>query len=150
MTENERVGWHHRLDGHEFEQALGVGDGQGGLGCNPWGRKESGMTERLNRTLATEAVLTDENTKWTWAGLGVWEDVNDVEAFTWDVKLTEENHYHLPLEEWWLSTKTLRCDSSSSWFHIDRKERERRSFFPVFFFFFLKLAKNNKRKHRVI
>ena len=35
------VGWHHRLDGHEFEQALGVGDGQGGLACcSPWGRRE--------------------------------------------------------------------------------------------------------------
>jgi len=33
MTEGEMVGWHHRLDGHEFEQALGVGDGQGGLAC---------------------------------------------------------------------------------------------------------------------
>ena len=38
MTEDEMVGWHHRLDGHEFEQALGVGDGQGGLACcSPWG-----------------------------------------------------------------------------------------------------------------
>ena len=45
------VGWHHRLDGHEFVQALGVVDGQGGLVCcSPWGRKESDMTERLNRT----------------------------------------------------------------------------------------------------
>ena len=45
------VGWHHQLDGHEFEQAPGVGDGQGGLaGCSPWGRKESDITERLNRT----------------------------------------------------------------------------------------------------
>ena len=35
------VGWHHRLDGHEFEQALGVGDGQDGLACcSPWGRRE--------------------------------------------------------------------------------------------------------------
>ena len=33
MTEDEMVGWHHQLDGHEFEQALGVGDGQGGLAC---------------------------------------------------------------------------------------------------------------------
>ena len=33
MTEGEMVGWHHRLDGHEFEQALGVGDGQGSLAC---------------------------------------------------------------------------------------------------------------------
>ena len=47
--EDEMVGWHHRLDGHEFEQALGVGDGQGSLACcSPWGRKESDTTERLN------------------------------------------------------------------------------------------------------
>ena len=45
------VGWHHRLDGHEFEQALGVGDGQGRLVCfSPWGHKELGTTERLNLT----------------------------------------------------------------------------------------------------
>ena len=45
-TENVMVGWHHRLDGHEFEQALGVGDGQGSLvRCSPWGRKESDTTE---------------------------------------------------------------------------------------------------------
>ena len=46
MTEDEMAGWHHRLDEHEFEQAPGVGDGQGGLlCCNPWGRKESDTTE---------------------------------------------------------------------------------------------------------
>ena len=45
------VGWHHQLNGHEFEQAPGVGDGQGDLeGCSPWGRKESDTTERLNWT----------------------------------------------------------------------------------------------------
>ena len=50
-TEDEMVGWHHRLDGHEFDQALGVGDGQGRLACcSPWGCKESDMTERLNWT----------------------------------------------------------------------------------------------------
>ena len=49
VTEDEMVGWHHRLDGHEFEQAPGVGDGQGGpVCCSPWGHKESNMTERLN------------------------------------------------------------------------------------------------------
>ena len=43
------AGWHHRLDGHESEQAAGVGDGQRGLACySPWGRKESDMTEQLN------------------------------------------------------------------------------------------------------
>ena len=48
-TEDEMVGWHHRLDGHECEQALGVGDGQGGLVCcSPWDDKESNMTEQLN------------------------------------------------------------------------------------------------------
>ena len=48
MTEDEMAGWHHRLDGHEFEQALGVGDGQGSLVCcSPWGHKESDTTERL-------------------------------------------------------------------------------------------------------
>ena len=49
MTEDEAVGWHHRFDGHEFERALGVGDGQGSLACfNPWGGKESAMTEQLD------------------------------------------------------------------------------------------------------
>ena len=43
------VGWHHRLNGHEFEEALGVGDGQGSLTCySPWGHKESDTTEQLN------------------------------------------------------------------------------------------------------
>ena len=41
MTEDEIVGWYHRLDGHEFEQVPGIGDGQGSLaGCSPWDAKE--------------------------------------------------------------------------------------------------------------
>ena len=48
-TEDKMVRWHHRLDGQEFEQALGIGDGQGSLTCcSPWGCKESDMTEQLN------------------------------------------------------------------------------------------------------
>jgi len=48
MTEDEMVGY-HQLNGHEFEQALGVGDEQGSLACcSPWGHKESDMTEQLN------------------------------------------------------------------------------------------------------
>ena len=51
MTEDEIVGWYHRLDGHGFKQVLGVGDGQGSLACcSPWGHKESDMTEGLNWT----------------------------------------------------------------------------------------------------
>ena len=50
-TEDEMIGWHHRLNAHEFEQAPGVGDGQGGLAYySPWGRKESDTTEQLNWT----------------------------------------------------------------------------------------------------
>ena len=49
MTEDGMIGWHHQPDGHEFEQALGVGDGQGSLACcSAWGYKELDMTEQLN------------------------------------------------------------------------------------------------------
>ena len=49
MIEDEMVGWHHRLYGHEFGSTLGVCDGQGGLACcGSQGHKESDMTERLN------------------------------------------------------------------------------------------------------
>ena len=49
MTEDKMDGWHHQLDGHEFEQALGVGDGHGSLVYrSPWGCKESRKTEQLN------------------------------------------------------------------------------------------------------
>ena len=49
MTEDEMVGWHHRLNGHQFKQAPGVGDGQGSLVCcSPWGHKELDTTELLN------------------------------------------------------------------------------------------------------
>ena len=49
MTEDEMVGWYRQINGHEFEQAPGDGDGQGGLVCcSPWGYKESDTTEQLN------------------------------------------------------------------------------------------------------
>ena len=49
MTEDEMVGWRHRLNGHVFEQILGDTEGRGGLACcSPWGHRESGSTERLN------------------------------------------------------------------------------------------------------
>ena len=62
MTEGEMVGWHHWLDGPEFEQGQGVGDGQGSLACyNPWGCKESDTTEWLNWTEI--AILNLDNLK---------------------------------------------------------------------------------------
>ena len=57
MTEDEMVGWHHWLNGHEFGWTLGVGDGQGGLACcGSWGRKESDTTEPLNWTELMEEI----------------------------------------------------------------------------------------------
>ena len=59
MTEDEKVGWHHRLDGHEYEQTPGDGEGQGSLACcSPWGRKGSDTTEQLNeRTLKSQRPM---------------------------------------------------------------------------------------------
>ena len=91
-TEDEMVGWHHRLNGHGFGWSLGVGDGQGGLVCcSSWGQKESGMTQRLNWTedrlshlsahgLAHEShsVTSGWMSRWVWgqqkfgAKLGIW------------------------------------------------------------------------------
>ena len=60
MTEDETVGWHHWLNGHEFEQAPGVGDGQGSLACSsPWGHKESDMTEQLNLTMLLVPTVSE-------------------------------------------------------------------------------------------
>ena len=58
-TEDEMVGWHHQLDGHEFGQALGIDDGQRSLACcSPWGCKEFNMTEPLNWLTDLEVNLT--------------------------------------------------------------------------------------------
>ena len=63
MTEDEIVGWYHRLGGHEFEQTPGVGDGQGSLVCcSPRGRKESDTTERLNWYFST--LSTTRTARW--------------------------------------------------------------------------------------
>ena len=64
MTEDEMVGWHHQLNGHEFEQALGVGDAQGSLVCcSPWGHKDSDTTEWLNWTEYGPAVTCSPRTR---------------------------------------------------------------------------------------
>ena len=60
-TEDEMVAWHHWLNGYEFKQASGIGDGQGSLVCcSPWGHKESDMTEQLNLTDWTEQLCSLE------------------------------------------------------------------------------------------
>ena len=55
MAENEMVGWHHHLNGYEFKQTLGVGEGQGSLvHCSPWGHKEPDTTEWLDNSNSIE------------------------------------------------------------------------------------------------
>ena len=62
MTEDQMAGWHHQLDGHEFEQAPGVGDGQGSLACcSPWGQKELDMTEGLNLPVMKKGIPTNSS-----------------------------------------------------------------------------------------
>ena len=55
MTEDDMIGWHHQLNGHEFEQAPGDGEGQGSLAyCSSWGRKDLDTTEQLNNNKLNE------------------------------------------------------------------------------------------------
>ena len=71
MTEDETVGWHHRLGGHEFEQAPGAGEGQGSLACcSPWGRKESDTTEQLNKNSMYKVLwkISERGVEWDFPG----------------------------------------------------------------------------------
>ena len=97
------VGWHHWLNGHEFEQAPGVGDGQGSLVCcSPWGHNESDMTEWLNRTdfviqgFPDGSVVKNATMQETWVQSLGWEDSLDKEMAThsniliWEFPWAEE------------------------------------------------------------
>ena len=66
MTEDKMVGWHHCLNGHEFQQTLGDGEGQGSLACcSPWGSKESDTTEQPNNNQYEIKVTQEEEMrKW--------------------------------------------------------------------------------------
>ena len=69
MTEDEMVGWHHRLNGYEFKQTLGDGEGQGSLGCcSPWGCKELDTTEQLkNNSKIKKGTASVLKTLKSWA-----------------------------------------------------------------------------------
>ena len=72
MTEDEMIGWHHQFAGHELVQAPGIGDGQGSLTCcNPWGRKESDMTEWLNWTEIRLSCMLSHFTH-VWLFVALW------------------------------------------------------------------------------
>ena len=65
MTEDEMVGWHHRLNRHKFEQAPGDGEGQGGLECcSLRGHKESDMTEQLNKKKGLSTESCEVSSAW--------------------------------------------------------------------------------------
>ena len=74
MTEDEMVGWHYWLDGHEFEQTPGVGDGQGSLACcSPWGRKESTWLSNWTELNKTEDKISDLEQFWHFHWEFFWE-----------------------------------------------------------------------------
>ena len=96
-TENVTVGWHHRLDGQEFEQALGGGDGQGSLVCcSPWGPKESDMTEWLNWILLRTGSDSSFHfwrslfTLTNWSDTVEWADSEQLSGLTTQVSRIEE------------------------------------------------------------
>ena len=85
-TEDEMVGWYHRLDGHEFEKALGVGDGQGGLVCySPRGHKEldtaeTELTDLMDMSLSKLQELVTDREAWHAVAHGVakrWTQLSD-------------------------------------------------------------------------
>ena len=73
MIKDEVVGWYHQLEGYEFEQALGVGDGQGSLACcNPWDCKESDTTEQLHSFTHSPTHSLQEGAQRDWLPQGDW------------------------------------------------------------------------------
>ena len=91
-AEDEMVGWHHWLDGHDFEQTLGVGDGQGSLVCcSPWGCKESDTTEQLN----WEDIMRNAGLDESQAGLKIsGRNINNL-RYADDTTLMEESEEEL-------------------------------------------------------
>ena len=88
MTKDEMAGWHHRLNGHEFEWTPGDGNGQGGLACcNSWGHKESDMTEQLNWTDTPKLYYVFLPLEYFISRLSYWRQLNRTQtAPTWLIK----------------------------------------------------------------
>ena len=115
--EDEMFGWHHRLNGHEFEPALGDGDGQGSLVCcSPWGCKELDVTEELNNNNIYNKIMQFAT---TWIGpenillSEVSQPKNDKYYdifYKWNLKIIQKNIYtkqkesHVCRKQTWLAT----------------------------------------------
>ena len=103
-TEDEIGGWHHRLNGHEFEQAPGVGDGQVSLACcRPWGCKVSDMTEQLNWTDAN-SWLTGKR-PWCWERWMAGGEGDDREWDGWMASPTRWTWVWASSRSWWWTGK---------------------------------------------
>ena len=90
MTEDEMVGWHHWLDGHEFEQAPGVGNGQGSLACcSPWCHKELDMTERLNWTDSKYSLMIEPLSPQYYIG-NIKRKINITDSLQWPLGYSQQ------------------------------------------------------------
>ena len=137
MTEDEVVGWHHWLNGHEFEQALRVGDGQGGLACcSPWSRKESDPTEwsELNwtSTVGITGLTPGQGTRILHTISMVKKKKEKKLALIWTSPMVQWLRIHLPIQGtqvWSLAWKDTRKNTSHTtkpvhhnhWTHIPER-----------------------------
>ena len=98
ITEDEMVVWNHQLNVHEFEQAWGVGDGQGSLACcSPWGRRESDMTEQLNNNKNDHKEITRVGVQWE-EQVGQWSPGHSVSRRRQKKSPQKES---LAAQSWW-------------------------------------------------
>ena len=109
MTEDEMVGWHHHLDGHEFGWTAGAGDGQGDLACcDSWGHKESDMTERLNWIQIFLCIVCNIQTDLAFSSVQSLRSSFKLSLFPWHpAQLLAWSRYH------WLVSLSRKPSSSS-------------------------------------
>ena len=106
MVEDEMVGWHHRLNGHEFEQAPGIDNGQRSLVCCiPWGYKELDMTEWLNPLATWYEELTHWKRPWCWERLKARREGNGRGWDGWMASPTKRTWIWASSGSWWWTRK---------------------------------------------
>ena len=122
------VGWHHWLNGHEFEEAPGDGEGQGSLACcSPWGHKESDMTERLNNNNLEYIKNVYNNNKtthfknghWTWIYIS--PQLHKHETSTW-----KDAQHHWPLGNANQDHNEISLDTNSDGYILKRGKKKKR------------------------
>ena len=127
-TKNEMVGWYHWLNGHEFEEAPGDGEGQGSLACcSSWGHKESDMTERLNNNNLEYIKNVYNNNKtthfknghWTWIYIS--PQLHKHETSTW-----KDAQHHWPLGNANQDHNEISLDTNSDGYILKRGKKKKR------------------------